>query len=115
MTGVQTCALPISQTDALITDYSGIAFEFMLLNRPIGYVVSDMQMYTRGFAVNNPLDYMPGNKIRHLDDMLIYIKDVAESIDRYKAERTKLIKQLFQGNAYENGAKKLIEYIEEKM
>lgn len=105
----------LARTDALITDYSGIAFEFMLLDRPIGYVVNDMQEYIRGFAVENPLDYMPGTKIYNLNEMYIYIKDVAESIDRYKKERDELVKKLFQDRAYENGAKKLIEHIGGKL
>lgn len=105
----------LAQTDALITDYSGIAFEFMLLNRPIGYVVSDMQKYIRGFAVKNPLDFMPGPKIHNLNEMFMYIKDVAESIDQYKTERAELVKKLFQEKAYKNGAKELIERIEGKI
>ncbi len=105
----------LAQTDALITDYSGIAFEFMLLNRPIGYVVSDMQEYIRGFAVENPLDYMPGTKINSLNEMLMYISDVSESVDIYKTERAELVKKLFQSRAYKNGAKELIEYIERKI
>lgn len=101
----------LAQTDALITDYSGIAFEFMLLDRPIGYVVNDMQEYIRGFAVENPLDYMPGTKIHNLNEMLMYINDVAKFIDRYKKERNELVKKLFQDKVYENGAKELIEHI----
>lgn len=104
----------LARTDALITDYSGIAFEFMLLNRPIGYVVNDMQDYTRGFAVENPLDYMPGAKIHDLNEMLMYIKDIAESVDRYKTERVELVKKLFKDKAYENGAKELIAYIDRR-
>lgn len=105
----------LARTDALLTDYSGIAFEFMLLNRPIGYVVSDMQEYIRGFAVENPLDYMPGTKIYNLNELFMYIRDVAKSNDRYKKERDELVKKLFQDRAYENGAKKLIEYIGGKL
>lgn len=73
--------------DAMITDYSTIAFDYMLLDRPIGYTIDDMNEYTLGFSVENPLEYMPGNKINDMDDYISFINQIADGDDRYKEER----------------------------
>lgn len=78
--------------DAMITDYSTIAFDFMLLNRMIGYTIDDMDKYQIGFSVNNPLDYMPGNKIVTKQDFIHFLTDVSNRNDRYYEERQKVNK-----------------------
>ncbi|MDP8907589.1 MAG: CDP-glycerol glycerophosphotransferase family protein [Chloroflexota bacterium] len=46
---------------ALITDYSSVAFDFMLLNRPILYFVPDLDDYRRNRGLYfDPSDMMPG-------------------------------------------------------
>ena len=51
--------------DALITDYSSIAFDYMLLDRPIIFTVDDYEAYkkSRGFYPENAIDYMVGYNI----------------------------------------------------
>jgi CDP-glycerol glycerophosphotransferase (TagB/SpsB family) len=48
--------------DVLVTDYSSLAFDFMLLDRPIVYFVPDLDDYERdrGFYFD-PLEMMPGS------------------------------------------------------
>ena len=92
----------------MITDYSGIAFEYMLLKRPICYVITDMKEYFRGFAVDHPFDYMPGVKVQTLSELLNFLESVRLGMDEYQKERNNLIKQLFGENRYKNGAKELI-------
>ena len=46
----------LGMSDALITDYSSVAFDFMYLNRPIGYVIDDIKDYKLGFAFSNALE-----------------------------------------------------------
>ena len=46
---------------ALITDYSSVAFDFMLLDRPILYFVPDLEEYRRGRGLYfEPEQMMPG-------------------------------------------------------
>lgn len=54
----------LGRADALITDYSSVYFDYLLLDRPIGFAVGDMKDYEgeRGFTVDNPYEYMPGEK-----------------------------------------------------
>lgn len=96
--------------DAMITDYSSIGFDYMLLNRPIGYTIDDMAQYTVGFSVPNPLDYMPGPKMENTGDLLAFINSVSSDTDAYKEERETLRNRLY---AYQDGnnSKRLLRFL----
>ena len=97
--------------DAMITDYSTIAFDFMLLDRAIGYTLDDMQDYTIGFSVDNPLEYMPGTKINNMEDYLDFIEDIRNGIDRFQGERHK-INSMIHGDFIDgNNSERLIELL----
>jgi len=78
------------ETDALISDYSSVAFDYMLLDRPIAYTVDDMEDYLIGFSVDNPFDYMPGEKMYTCGDMLHFIDEVKNGTDLYAEQRRKV-------------------------
>lgn len=82
----------LAQSDALIADYSSVGLEYLVLNRPIGYVITDMDEYTdkRGFSFDNPFEFMPGEKITTKEALVSFLKDVREGIDLYYSERTKV-------------------------
>lgn len=86
--------------DAMITDYSSIGFDYLLLDRPIGYTIDDMEQYTIGFSVPNPLDYMPGMKMKRMGDLLSFMDSVAYNRDDYAEEREKLRNRL---HTYQDG------------
>ena len=92
---VQLYAL-LHEADALITDYSSVGVDFLLLNRQIGYTLDDYEKYmeSRGFTIENPLDYMPGKRIYMFEDMKEFIREVSEGIDVYEADRKKVTAEL---------------------
>lgn len=102
-------------TTALLTDYSGIAFEYLLLDKPIGYVISDMNSYTRGFAFENPGDYMPGIMIDTVDGLLKFLDDVKTMRDEYYDARKRLVTKIFQGNESKSGAQELMGQLKERI
>ena len=54
----------------LITDYSSVAFDFMLLDRPILYYVPDLDDYRRGRGMYfTPEEMMPGPLLRSPDEL----------------------------------------------
>ena len=110
--GVETYPL-LTQIDALISDYSSIAFDYLLLDRPIGFVTEDMKDYTLGFALPDIENYMPGEKINSFDDLCSFIKDVASDKDEYSAERKRVCDW---ANKYRdsNNAKRVAERFIEK-
>ncbi len=80
----------LKSMDAMITDYSTIAFDYMLLDRMIGYTIDDMDDYSIGFSVDNPLDFMPGMHISSLDEFISFLNDVYYDNDIFKEKRNSL-------------------------
>lgn len=99
-------------TVALITDYSSIAFEYMLLDKPIGYILDDIDEYFRGFSVSNPLEYMPGEKIKNIESLFDFLNGLKNYEDKYKYERENLIQKLFGENAYSDGTERFISFLD---
>lgn len=77
-------------TDALISDYSGVAYEYLQLDKPIGYVLDDEKEYKLGFVIEDIDRLMAGNKIYDYNDLCTFIKDVCDEKDHYKQERQQL-------------------------
>lgn len=92
----------IKCADALISDYSGVAYEFLQLNRPIGYVLDDMNEYKLGFVVDDIHTLMAGHEIYTLEDLNNFVLDVINENDIYKNRREELRDYIYtyhDGNA----------------
>jgi CDP-glycerol glycerophosphotransferase (TagB/SpsB family) len=61
--------------DVLVTDYSSLAFDFMLLDRPIVYFVPDLDDYAhyRGFYFK-PSEMMPGRTVRDPEELVAAVE-----------------------------------------
>ncbi|MBQ3704983.1 MAG: CDP-glycerol glycerophosphotransferase family protein [Clostridia bacterium] len=94
-------------TNALISDYSSIAIDYMLLNRPIAFALDDYDSYqaARGFVFDNPLDYMPGHFIYDYQNLAAYLQDVAEGKDPYQEKRKAIMR--FVHNPCDNYCERL--------
>lgn len=102
----------ITLTDALITDYSSIATDYMLLNRPILYTIDDYDSYSgsRGFCFENAIEYLAGYKATNEDTFYKALDSIMENKDEYKIERNR-INKLFNDNTSENHCRKIAELI----
>lgn len=82
----------LAYTDALITDYSSVYFDYLLKNKPIGFTITDLDAYkdTRGFVFDDPLNYMPGEKILNREDFVKFITDCKDGIDEYADDRNRV-------------------------
>ena len=83
----------LGMSDALITDFSSVYFDYLLINKPIGFDLSAMSLYESGvgFIFENPLNYMPGDKIYDEKDMLDFIKKIIDNKDDHFNERNDLL------------------------
>ena len=79
-------------SDALITDYSGVYYDYLLLDNIIGFTVDDFEEYKKkkGFVFDNIEDYMAGEKIKNIEDLYKFIDNVIKSNDLYKKERNEM-------------------------
>ena len=61
----------LSKADALISDYSSVAVDYMLLDRPIAFMLEDLEQYreSRGFVFDNIHEYLPGMEIYTYGDL----------------------------------------------
>ena len=82
--------------DAMLTDFSSIYFDYLLLDRPIGFLTKDNGGYDRGFLVERPQDYMPGEKIETFEELASFLYHLSKGTDLYRSERKKL-NRLFNG------------------
>lgn len=94
----------LSVTDALITDYSSVFFDYLLLDRPIAFTLDDEEKYksVRGYVVEHPEQYMPGQKLYSFEDMKQFIHSVGTGTDAFKEERKRVndIANKYQDGAY---------------
>ncbi|MBO0477309.1 CDP-glycerol glycerophosphotransferase family protein [Vagococcus sp. DIV0080] len=92
----------VSYSDALITDYSSIYFDYLLLDKPIGFTLDDIEDYkkNRGFIIENPLELMPGEKIYTNEMFLSFLTSICLGEDKYRLDRNRLNNIL---NTYNDG------------
>ncbi|MBC7119216.1 MAG: CDP-glycerol glycerophosphotransferase family protein [Methanobacteriaceae archaeon] len=75
--------------DILITDYSSIYFDFLLLDRPIIFIVSDLEEYRerRGFILEPFEFWTPGPKVKNFKKFLEELEKSIKNPKYYQKER----------------------------
>lgn len=105
----------LAGSDALLTDYSSVYFDYTLCDKPIGVIWEDIEEYRQfpGFAVD--LDYyLKGAvKIYDLKDFSDFLNDVAAGTDRLQAERRE-IRDLTNYSTDGKNAERVVDFIAEK-
>lgn len=106
----------LPEVDILVTGYSSIASDFLLMNKPIVYVVSDRYEFEKreGFVFGNYDFWTPGPKV---DSFKLFIEEAQKFIsgeDKYSEKRetvNQLINEYQSDNSTEKVARYLIEFI----
>lgn len=82
----------LDDADALISDYSSVAVDYMLLDRPIAFTLDDVEAYeaSRGFLFHPIREWLPGVEIDSFEDMKHFIKEIASGVDSSKEKRNRL-------------------------
>ena len=94
----------IKLTTCLITDYSSISTDYMLLNHPIIYTMDDYEEYrhSRGFSIDDPSQYFVGYQVYDKKQLSEAIQEITNGKDIYQDARMKLLPVLhshIDGNA----------------
>ena len=90
----------LKDADALISDYSSIAYSYILLDRPIGFVLCDLNELKYGLCVDNPDFFLTGMRIYSLNDLICFIRDISDNKDEFRRERRELCDWLYE---YQDG------------
>lgn len=106
----------MAQTDAMITDYSSIYYDYLLLDRPIGLTLDDYNKYTdqKGFVFDDPLEILKGEYMYNVNDLCEFVACVAKGEDRCGEERRKTMNLVhsYQDNC---SSRRVCDFILEKL
>lgn len=101
----------LKQTDFILADYSSVFLQYLLLDKPIGFVIPDFEEYKekRGFVFENVREYMPGVKITTKKELYNFLETIANNEDNY-ADARRQINNIV--NQYQDGksCERLIQY-----
>ncbi|MDO4308242.1 MAG: CDP-glycerol glycerophosphotransferase family protein [Eubacteriales bacterium] len=99
-------------SDMLITDYSSVIFEYVLLKKPIAFYCYDLTTYNRGFYLNYP-DDLPGNVYQTQDELTDYLRSPEKQVigERYNLFIERYMSAC-DGHSCERIAKLINDYME---
>ena len=108
--GVELYAL-LHEADALVSDYSSVSVDFLLLDRTMAFALEDFEAYkaARGFVFEDPLSYMPGHHLYNLGDFCEFLTNVASGRDPFAGERAEVLPKMH--NICQNYTKRIYETI----
>lgn len=83
----------LAKADALISDYSSVAVDYMLLDRPIGFLLEDEEEYgrSRGFVFDDLQAYLPGAQIASFEGMKEFLREIRMGVDSSREKRRRLL------------------------
>ena len=83
----------LAASDALITDYSSVYYDYLLTKKPIGLAITDIEEYKEnaGF-VYDYYKIVKGEYIYNSEELCNFIKDLAEGKDKFLEERLNCLK-----------------------
>ena len=106
-------------TDALITDYSSVLFDYLLTGKPVGLTFEDIDAYARqpGFAIDPQPLRESAAMLDTPDDFRTFFAQLASGDDPLRTKRlqlTKLTNQYTDGHSAERVAAFLAECLRER-
>ena len=102
----------VSCFDGLISDYSSVIIDYLLTDKPMAITIDDLDKYSllRGFGVRNIDDFLIGQKVHNIDDLVSFVKNVSNNNDVFIQER-QLAKKKMHHYIDERSTERILSYI----
>ncbi|MGY6587767.1 MAG: CDP-glycerol glycerophosphotransferase family protein [Wenzhouxiangella sp.] len=99
-------------TDALLTDYSSIYLDYLLLDKPLGFILDDIEQYRaeRGFLLEPVTNWLPGAHVHTKAGFVKFLDQIGRSEDLCKCERAR-VREVFYPDGLLDTAKLVREHI----
>lgn len=105
----------MNKVDVLLTDYSSIYFDFLLLNRPIIFTPFDLEKYIDSTSLYYEYnDVTPGIKARNWIEVISSLEKIIEGGDAY-ADRRNIINSKFNKFKDANNCQRVVDFIKQKI
>lgn len=81
--------------DVMISDYSSITVDYLLLDRPMIFTLDDYEQYekSRGLYPKNAIDYMKGYHVYSQEELQNSLTEIISGVDKYKSERHNIMSE----------------------
>ena len=102
----------LAEVDVLLSDYSSVVIDFLLCDKPIAMICSDISEYgdNRGFVLNPVNEFFPGPIISSAKEFQDYIEDIDQINEEWKGKRKEL-KHVFHKYVDANSSVRVCEQI----
>lgn len=106
----------LRSADAMLSDYSSVYYDYLLLDRPIGLCWDDYDEYMKreGILVDQDVVLAGGEKIYNADDLCAFITSVAAGEDRLREQRG-AVRDLIHDYQDGQSAKRVVDYLAQKI
>jgi CDP-glycerol glycerophosphotransferase (TagB/SpsB family) len=106
----------LSVSDALITDYSSIYYDYLLMDKPIGLAIPDIKEYSKNIKFNfdNYEENIIGEYIYNFDDLLKFINNIINNKDVTYEKRIEK-KKIYHDYFDDNSSKRVLKILTDKM
>lgn len=85
----------LAQSDALITDYSSVYYDYLYVHKPIGITLEDADEFSKKWKlfVDDVKNELPGIKLEKVENLLDFIDQIESDIDICEKEREEFMKK----------------------
>lgn len=86
----------LKYSDALVTDYSSVYFDYLLLNKPISFILDDIKDYKLGFSLPNITEFMAGEHVYTFEELLEFISEIESGMDLTENKRKNIVNEMLE-------------------
>ncbi len=105
----------LKRCDALITDYSGIFYDYLLLDRPVIFYAPDLKAYAsdRGLYFDYE-EHVPGPIATDSKEFVTSVREILDGVDEYDDKR-ELVRTEFYDDPDENASERVYRAVAESV